>query len=44
MFLESEASVFSAQADVLRAEYDRSVAAADVARITGTYDAPIVGY
>ena len=35
VFLESEASVFSAQADVLRAEYDRSVAAADVARITG---------
>ncbi len=34
-FLESEASVFSAQADVLRAEYDRSVAAADLARITG---------
>jgi outer membrane protein TolC len=35
-FLESEAAVFSAQADVLRAEYDRSVAAADVARITGS--------
>jgi outer membrane protein TolC len=35
-FLESEASVFSAQADVLRAEYDRSVAAADLARITGS--------
>jgi outer membrane protein TolC len=35
-FLESEASVFSAQADVLRAEYDRSVAAADLARLTGT--------
>jgi len=34
-FLESEASVFSAQADVLRAEYDRSVAAADLARLTG---------
>src|SRR5208283_1664545 len=35
-FLESEASVFSAQADSLRAEYDRSVAAADLARLTGT--------
>jgi multidrug efflux pump subunit AcrB/outer membrane protein TolC len=34
-FLDSEASVFSAQADVLRAEYDRSVAAADLARLTG---------
>jgi len=34
--LESEASMFSAQADLLRAEYDRSVAAADVARLTGT--------
>ena len=35
VFLESEASMFSAQADLLRAEYDRSVAAADVARLTG---------
>ncbi len=35
VFLESEASVFSAQADELRAEYDRSVAAADLARLTG---------
>jgi multidrug efflux pump subunit AcrB/outer membrane protein TolC len=35
-FLESDASVFSAQADLLRAEYDRSVAAADLARITGS--------
>jgi outer membrane protein TolC len=35
-FLESEASVFSAQADLLRAEYDRSVAAAELARITGS--------
>ena len=34
-FLESEASVFNAQADVLRAEYDRSVAAGDLARLTG---------
>ena len=36
VFLESEASMFNAQADLLRAEYDRSVAAADVARLTGT--------
>jgi multidrug efflux pump subunit AcrB/outer membrane protein TolC len=36
VFLESEASMFSAQADLLRAEYDCSVAAADVARLTGT--------
>ncbi len=35
VFLESEASMFSAQADLLRAEYDRSVAAADLARLTG---------
>ena len=35
-FLDSEASVFNAQADLLRAEYDRSVAAADLARLTGT--------
>ena len=34
-FLESEASMLSAQADLLRAEYDRSVAAADLARLTG---------
>ena len=31
----SEASTLNAQADLLRAEYDRSVAAADVARLTG---------
>ena len=39
--------MFSAQADVLRAEYDRSVAAADLARLTGQLthdDAAIVGY
>ena len=30
VFLESEASMLSAQADLLRAEYDRSVAAADL--------------
>ena len=35
VFLESEASMFSAQADLLRAEYDRSVAAADLTRLTG---------
>jgi hypothetical protein len=35
VFLESEASMFSAQADLLRAEYDRNVAAADLARLTG---------
>jgi outer membrane protein TolC len=34
-FLDSEASMFSAQADLLRAEYDRSVAAADLTRLTG---------
>jgi outer membrane protein TolC len=35
IFLEAEASMFSAQADLLRAEYNRSVAAADLARLTG---------
>jgi multidrug efflux pump subunit AcrB/outer membrane protein TolC len=35
VFLESEASKLSAQADLLRAEFDRSVAAADLARLTG---------
>jgi multidrug efflux pump subunit AcrB/outer membrane protein TolC len=35
-FLESEATMFNAQADLLQAEYDRSVAAADLARLTGT--------
>jgi len=35
VFLESDASMLSAQADLLRAEYDRSVAAADLARVTG---------
>ena len=34
--LDAEASMLSAQADLLRAEYDRSVAAADLARLTGT--------
>jgi len=33
-FLKPEASMLSAQADLLRAEYDRSVAAADLARLT----------
>ena len=36
VFPDSEASKLSAQADWLRAEYDRSVAAADLARLTGT--------
>ena len=36
VFLESESSMLNAQADLLRAEYDRSVAAADLARLTGT--------
>jgi len=36
IFLDSEASMLSAQADLLRAEYDRSVAAADLARLVGT--------
>ena len=36
VFLESEASTLNAQADLLRAEYDRSVAGADLARLTGT--------
>jgi multidrug efflux pump subunit AcrB/outer membrane protein TolC len=35
VFLDSEASMLSAQADLLRAEFDRNVAAADLARITG---------
>jgi multidrug efflux pump subunit AcrB/outer membrane protein TolC len=35
VFLESDASMLGAQADLLRAEYDRSVAAADLARLTG---------
>jgi multidrug efflux pump subunit AcrB/outer membrane protein TolC len=33
--LDAEASMLSARADLLRAEYDRSVAAADLARLTG---------
>ena len=33
--LDAEAAMSGAQADVLRAEYDRSVAAADLARLTG---------
>ena len=36
VFLESEASMHSAQADLLRAEYDRSVAAANLTRLTGS--------
>ena len=35
VFLDSEAAMLSAQADLLRAEFDRSVAGADLARITG---------
>jgi outer membrane protein TolC len=35
VFLESEASMLSASADLLRAEYDRSVAAADLTRLVG---------
>ena len=35
VFLDSEASMYSAQAELLRAEYDRSVAAADLTRLTG---------
>jgi outer membrane protein len=33
--LDAEAALSGAQADVLRAEYDRSVAAADLARLGG---------
>jgi outer membrane protein TolC len=36
VFLDSDASMLSAQADQLKAEYDRSVAAADLARLTGS--------
>ena len=35
-FLDADASMLNAQADFIRADYDRSVAAADVARLTGT--------
>lgn len=35
-FLDADASMVNAQADFIRADYDRSVAAADVARLTGT--------
>ena len=34
--LDAEAAISGARADVLRAEYDRSVAAADLARVTGS--------
>jgi multidrug efflux pump subunit AcrB/outer membrane protein TolC len=34
--LETDAAVLNAQADLLRAEYDRNVAAADLARLGGT--------
>jgi multidrug efflux pump subunit AcrB/outer membrane protein TolC len=34
--LDAEAAISGAQADVLRAEYDRNVAAADLARLAGT--------
>jgi multidrug efflux pump subunit AcrB/outer membrane protein TolC len=36
VFLESDAAMLNAQADLLRAEYDRSVAAAELARLTGS--------
>jgi outer membrane protein TolC len=36
VFLESDASMLNAQSDLLRAEFDRSVAAADLARLTGS--------
>jgi outer membrane protein TolC len=36
VFLESEASMLTAEADLLRAEYDGIVAAADLARLTGS--------
>ena len=35
MFLESDASMLNAQADLLRAEYDRNVAAAELVRLMG---------
>jgi multidrug efflux pump subunit AcrB/outer membrane protein TolC len=35
--LEAEAAMSGARADVLRAEYDRSVVAADLARLAGTH-------
>lgn len=35
-FLDALASLLTAQADLLRAEYHRSVTAADLARLTGT--------
>jgi outer membrane protein TolC len=35
MLLDAEAAISGAQADVLRAEYDRSVAAADLVRLAG---------
>jgi len=34
--LDAQAALSGAQADLLRAEYDRSVAAADLARLIGT--------
>jgi outer membrane protein TolC len=36
VLLEAEAAVSSAEADLLRAEYDRSVASAELARLMGT--------
>ena len=36
VLLDSEAAISNAQADLIRAEYDRDVAAADLARLTGT--------
>jgi outer membrane protein TolC len=35
VYLDADASTLNAEADLLRAEYDRSVAAADLARLTG---------
>jgi outer membrane protein TolC len=36
VLLETQASMLNAQADLLRAEYDSSIAAADLSRLTGT--------
>ena len=43
VFLESEASVFSAQADLLRAQHDRSAVAADMAARLDALNAPMCG-
>jgi outer membrane protein TolC len=36
-FLDADASMLNAQADFIKADYDRSVAAADLARLVGTH-------